>query len=61
MTPSVNQNVPPPPGNMPRNRQTYIMLGIAAVIVIAVVFSTPGTSPAGSAVQTAGSQQPHQE
>jgi len=45
MTPSVNQNVPPPPGNMPRNRQTYIMLGLALLIVLAVVFSTPGAAP----------------
>ena len=50
MTPSVNQNTAPPPGNLPRNRQTYILLGVAVLIVAAVVFSTPGASPPGTAV-----------
>src|SRR5690349_16955843 len=50
MTPSVNQNAVPPPGNMPRNRQTYILLGIALLIVAAVVFTTPGAAPPGAAV-----------
>jgi hypothetical protein len=27
MTPNVNQHTVPPTGNMPRNRQTYILLG----------------------------------
>ena len=46
MTPSVNQNVPPPPGNLPRNRYTYLILGVALLIVLAVVFTTPGAAPA---------------
>jgi type IV secretory pathway VirB10-like protein len=49
MTPSVNQNTVPPPGNLPRNRQTYILLGVALLIVAAVAFSTPGGSPSGTA------------
>src|SRR5689334_5159193 len=48
MTPSVNQNTMPPPGNLPRNRRTYILLGVALLIVAAVVFSTPGASPPGT-------------
>jgi type IV secretion system protein VirB10 len=48
MTPSVNQNTAPPTGNMPRNRQTYIMLGIAALIVAAVVFAPQGSSPSAA-------------
>ena len=41
MTPAagVQNHAPTPPGNIPKGRQTYIMLGIATVIVLAIVFS----------------------
>src|SRR5690349_17829528 len=49
MTPTVNQNVTPPTGNMPRNKQTYLLLGVALVIVITVVFSPSGAAPPAAA------------
>ena len=36
--PVVEQRAQLPPGNIPKNRQTWIMLAVAAVIVFAVVF-----------------------
>lgn len=44
--PVVQQHAPTPPGNIPKGRQTYIMIGIAVVIVLSIVFS-------GSATKTA--------
>jgi type IV secretory pathway VirB10-like protein len=44
-TPTVQQKAPAPPGNIPRGRQTYVMLAVALVIVLAVVFSG-STTPA---------------
>jgi len=35
-----------PPGNVPKNRQTWIMAAIAVVIVCAVVFSGTTEPPA---------------
>ena len=49
MTPTVNRNVTPPTGNMPRNRQTYLLLGAALLIVVAVVFSPSGAAPPAAA------------
>ncbi len=51
MSPQPVQNhAPVPPGNIPKGRQTYIMLGIATVIVLAIVFSGATTkTPAVSA------------
>src|SRR3954447_9858366 len=37
--PVIEQRAELPPGSIPKNRQTWIMLGVAAVIVLAVVFS----------------------
>lgn len=37
--PVIEQRAELPPGSIPKNRQTWIMLGMAAVIVLAVVFS----------------------
>src|ERR1043166_7721924 len=44
VSPKVQDNAPQPPGNVPCGRQLFIMLGLALVIVLAVVFSTPSAS-----------------
>jgi type IV secretion system protein TrbI len=41
--PVVQQRAATPPGNIPKGRQTYIMLGIAVVIVLSIVFSGSAT------------------
>ena len=47
--PVIEQRAATPPGNIPKGRQTYIMIGIAVVIVLAIVFSgstaTPNAKP----------------
>jgi type IV secretion system protein TrbI len=50
--PAVHQRAQLPPGNIPQGRQTWIMLGVAVVIVLAVVFSG-STQPAQSTAQKA--------
>src|SRR3954468_12728364 len=40
--PVIEQRAEAPPGSVPKNRQTWIMLGVAVVIVLAVVFSGSG-------------------
>lgn len=44
--PVVQQNAPTPPGNIPKGRQTYIMIGVAVVIVASIVFSGAATTKA---------------
>lgn len=44
--PTVQNRAPNPPGNIPKGRQTWIMLGIALVIVLAVIFSGSTATPA---------------
>ncbi len=44
--PVVQQNAPTPPGNIPKGRQTYIMIGVAIVIVASIVFSGAATTKA---------------
>lgn len=55
MSPEVQQKATPPPGHIPRGRQAYVMIGVAVVIVLAVVF-TGSTTPAPKA--STGSQLP---
>ena len=43
--PVIEQRAAAPPGNIPKGRQTYIMIGIAVVIVLAIVFSGSTTTP----------------
>jgi len=43
--PVVQQNAATPPGNIPKGRQTYIMIGVALVIVLSIVFSGTANSP----------------
>jgi type IV secretion system protein VirB10 len=50
MSPEVQQKTTPPPGNIPRGRQAYVMIAVAVVIVLAVVFSGPGSPPQKAAV-----------
>ena len=42
----IQQNAPTPPGNIPKGRQTYIMIGVAVVIVTSIVFSGAATTKA---------------
>lgn len=44
--PVVEQRAATPPGNIPKGRQTYIMIGIAVVIVLSIVFSGTATKTA---------------
>lgn len=39
--PTVQQRAQSPPGSIPKGRQTYMMIGVALVIILAVVFSGP--------------------
>lgn len=50
--PVVQQRSQPPPGNIPKGRQTWIMLGVAVVIVLAVVFSGSSQPPQKTASNT---------
>lgn len=43
-TPPVIQHAATPPGNIPKGRQTYLMIGVALVIVMAIVFSGSATT-----------------
>jgi len=42
--PVIQQHAVTPPGNIPKGRQTYIMIGVAVVIVLAIVFSGSATT-----------------
>ena len=42
--PVVQQHAATPPGNIPKGRQTYIMIGVAVVIVASIVFSGAATN-----------------
>ncbi len=44
--PVVQQHAGTPPGNIPKGRQTYIMIGIAVAIVLSIVFSGTATTKA---------------
>ena len=41
--PLLQQRAPTPPGNIPKGRQTYIMIAVAVVIVLSIVFSGSAT------------------
>jgi len=44
--PVIQQHAATPPGNIPKGRQTYIMIGVAALIVLAILFSGSATTTA---------------
>lgn len=51
--PTVQQKTQPPPGNIPKGRQTWFMISVAVVIVLAVVFTGSTSSTPKTAVMPA--------